>query len=206
MNRDQPVTLPSNNSQPENTSLSAGHEWNNGITRRSFLKRTGGATLGAMIVLHHASVGSAFAAGVPTSGKSAKKVVVRKRIWTVSGDGVSGVGSGMDRDTATHNADYMIAKAEAVKALLNDLENNGHVTKTLVTEEKVWVPIDWVLKEVYLTAEGENPPGPLVITDEQPIIHEPVSPSPYGAIEIQLHGSLSATNATLTMRNDWGPP
>jgi hypothetical protein len=51
MNNEPLVPPPSSNSQPENFS-SAGHDWNNGITRRSFLKRTGGATLATMVTWH----------------------------------------------------------------------------------------------------------------------------------------------------------
>ncbi len=41
---------PSPRSQPESIApTSAGHEWNNGITRRSFLKRTGGATVATFL-------------------------------------------------------------------------------------------------------------------------------------------------------------
>jgi hypothetical protein len=43
---------PSPFSQPEITPTFAGHEWNNGVTRRSFLKRTGGATVATIISLH----------------------------------------------------------------------------------------------------------------------------------------------------------
>lgn len=49
MNHDPLVPPHSDGRQPENSPANAGHEWNNGITRRSFLKRTGGATLATMV-------------------------------------------------------------------------------------------------------------------------------------------------------------
>ncbi len=53
MNHDSSVPPPSSRRQPENTDPSqAGHQWNNRITRRSFLKRTGGATLATMVTWH----------------------------------------------------------------------------------------------------------------------------------------------------------
>ena len=70
-------------SQPEsNDRIAAGNEWNNGITRRSFLKRTGGATLATMVTWHGMTLDSS-AAGTGVAGESAKhpkkqKYIVKK--------------------------------------------------------------------------------------------------------------------------------
>ena len=59
-------------SQSDTTTTAAGHEWNNGISRRSFLKRTGGATLGTMVAWHLSTSKSNAEENVQT-GESAEK-------------------------------------------------------------------------------------------------------------------------------------
>jgi hypothetical protein len=50
--------------QPEKSNLaSVGQDWNNRATRRGFLKRTGGATLGATFIGWHLSQATAGAYG-----------------------------------------------------------------------------------------------------------------------------------------------
>lgn len=48
----QSVFLTKPRSQSETSGSSEGHQWNSGVTRRSFLKRTGGATLATMVAWH----------------------------------------------------------------------------------------------------------------------------------------------------------
>ena len=77
MNHEPLVSIPSANRQPENNGPSStGHEWNNGITRRIFLKRTGGATIGTIITWN---LGTNTAdAKIPEAGQSGNYV------WSVT--------------------------------------------------------------------------------------------------------------------------
>lgn len=142
----------------------------------------------------------------PPAGNSGKKVVKLKRVWQISGDGTSYTGSGLDRDDADGDGDATIAEALAMQNLLDTLERDNHITRTLTAEQNQWVPQDWVLKEFHTTEVGEQPPGPIVISKVVHVVHDPVDPDPYGAIEVQVDGSVSTTNANLTMRWVWGAP
>lgn len=71
MNHNPSVPSPSDDRQSESTA--SGTEWNNGITRRSFLKRTGGATLATMVTWHLATdqslAGNVLKAELPLKAK-----------------------------------------------------------------------------------------------------------------------------------------
>ena len=56
MKHEPSVPPQSPRSQSEISRASSGHEWNNGISRRSFLKRTGGATVGTLVAWYSSSM------------------------------------------------------------------------------------------------------------------------------------------------------
>lgn len=63
MTNDPFVPAPSSPGQPEKTGHAApGHDWNNSITRRNFLRRTGGATV-ATVAVWHGMTNQSFATG-----------------------------------------------------------------------------------------------------------------------------------------------